>query len=339
MKKTPVFLFLQLVLTSGPVTIAKTPDSTTANFIFAVQSLLFNDQFKEADSLCNVFIHDDSADPVGYLFKTATLLADMSDREEPVYASELRMFVDSVFTLCDKGLENENGSDAAYAYLWRGHAHVYRSLYESRFGSFTSAIKHGFKARDDYQKGLRLDSTLHDFYFGLGNYHYWKSVKAGLLRTLGIVSNETKKGIGELRLAADSGIFFGEAARNSQVWIWLDKKEYDSVIILAGRMLEKYPDSRTLRWPLAEAYFKNNQPGKSAELFTYLYAYFKDNKGNYFNLIECDYQLYQCYKTLNWKEKADEVLSRVNEYRGDIPRATQRQQLAKLNYLRRELGR
>ncbi len=339
MKKAPVFLFLFLPLFAGSSVFSKSPDSASSSFVFTVQVQLFNDQFDSALALCDSFIQSHSASPIGYLFKAGTLLGEMSDREEALYSQEFRKLFDTVITLCDKGLKTSTGADAAYFCLWRGHAHVYRSLYESRFGSFTSAIKHGFKAHDDYQSGLKHDSTLYDFYFGLGNYHYWKSVKAGILRKIGIISNEINKGIDEVQLAADSGIYFQEAARNSKIWIWLDQKEYDSAIVLAENMLKKYPDSRTLRWPLAKAYFEKNQFEKAAEMFSFLREHFDQTSGNSFNLIECDYNLYQCLKKLGRNEEADALLDIVNIYRSAIPRATLRRQSAKLNYLKRELAR
>ncbi len=339
MKIAPVFLFLALSLAGGLTALSKTPESTISNFISAVQKELFNDDFDTADSLCDSFIKSHPASPVGYLFKAGTLLGVMSDQEEALYSTELRKLIDSVVLLCDKGLANSSGTDAAYLYLWRGHAHVYRSLFESRFGSFTSAIKNGFRAHDDYRVGLNHDSTLYDLYFGLGNYHYWKSVKAGLLRSIGIVSNDIEKGITELFLVIDSGEFFSEASLNSLIWIYLNEEKYGSAIVVAEDALLKYPESRTLRWPMALACFKNEWFEESAELHSYLREYFNQNRGNYFNLIECDYYLYQCYQKLEQIEKADSVLIRVNEYRRQVPKATQRRQLSKLNFLRRELGR
>ncbi len=330
-----LFFFLSPLLT----VFSKTPDSAASDFIFTVQEQLFNDRFDSARTLCDSFIKIHSTSPVGYLFKAGTLLGDMSDREEAPFSLELRNLVDTVIALCDKGLKTGTGADAAYYYLWRGHAHVYRSLFESRFGSVTSAIKNGFRAHDDYRSGLKQDSPLYDLYFGMGNYHYWKSVKAGILRTIGIVSNDIEKGTEEIHLAIDSGRYFGEAARNSLIWIYLNEKKYDSVIALAELALIKCPESRTLRWPLAEAYFEKEDFEKSAELYKYLSDYFNQNQGNYFNLIECNYKLYLCLKKLKWDDRAEELLESVSNYRSQVPRSTQRRQLAKLNFLRRELAR
>lgn len=339
MNRPPVFLLIFILLVAVFSGNSKVPESAQSNFIITAQNLLLNDQFSQAGLLCDSFISGHPNAEIGYLFKAGALLGEMSEKEEAVYSAELKKLVDTVIALCDKQLEHEKKTDAAFSYLWRGNAHVYRSLFESHFGSFTSAIKNGFKARDDYENGLIHDSSLYDLYFGLGNYHFWKSVKAGLLRTLGLVSNETDKGLNEIKLAADSGKFFQEAARNSQLWIWLEQKEYERVLIQGKKILDKFPESRNLRWPVAQAYFKSGDFNGAVGVYSFLRDYFDKSRGNYFNLIECDYYLHECYKNLGWKEKADEILNRVNDYRSNVPRGVQRKQLAKLNYLRRELGR
>jgi tetratricopeptide (TPR) repeat protein len=339
-KKAPVFFCIYLVLTFADPLSSHTPDSATTAFIDSVQEFLFNDKYEKAELLCVDFILNNRQSPVGYLFQAGSLLGEMSDREEKIYSEKLRAQIDTALHLCDSLLKQAKSvDDSAFLYLWRGHAHAYRSLFESRFGSFTSAIKHGLDAKGDYKRGLKQDSTLYDLHFGLGNYHYWKSVKAGILRSIGIVSNDIDKGIAELKLAADSAKYFSEAAANSLIWVWLDQKKYDSAIVIAEKMLAKYSESRTLRWPLAMSYFENKQYKNALEIFTYLYNYYSLDSDYYYNTIECDYFIYYCYKNLRMDEKAEKVLIRVNTYRSDIPKSIQRRQLSKLNHLRRELNR
>ena len=91
--------------------------------------------------------------------------------------------------------------------LYLGHQAAYRSLYEARFGSRFSALTYGLKAKGFYRDGLAADSALYDLYLGLGSYHYWKSAKAGILRTAGIFNDDKEKGISEIRKAIDSSLF------------------------------------------------------------------------------------------------------------------------------------
>ena len=314
-------------------------ENQTAIFVHSVQQLLFNDRYYEANKICDHFIEQSKSEPAGYLFKAASLLGEMGDAEESLYAEEFRDLVDTVFELCEKQLETADNQQAAVLYLWQGHAHVYKSLWESKFGSITSAIMHGFAARGSYHNGLKHDSTLHDLYFGLGNYHYWKTSKAGFLRTIGIVSNDTEKGLTELKVAMDSARLFSEAAGNSMIWIWLDTKKYDSAISIAHQMLANYPESRTIRWPLAEAYFKNQDYENALTFYSELTEHYSYKPGNFYNLIECNYYLYQCCSKLGYDEWADEILEQVSQFRSEIPSRVKKQQRSKLNYFRRELNR
>jgi hypothetical protein len=314
-------------------------ENQTSIFAQSVQQLLFNDNYGQANEICDGFIEQNETEPAGYLFKAATLLGEMGDAEEELYSKRFRNLVDTVFELCDKQLQSADSQKAAVLYLWQGHAHVYSSLWESQFGSVASAIKHGFAAKGSYHRGLEQDSSLYDLYFGLGNYHYWKTSKAGFLKTIGIVSDDIDKGIAELKLAKDSARLFSEAAGNSMIWIWLDRNNYDSAISVAHQMLANYPQSRTIRWPLAAAYFGNSDYENALTFYTELTEYYLEQPGNFFNLIECNYYLYLCFMKLGSEEQAEEILEQVSLFRSEIPSRVKKQQRSKLNFLRRELNR
>ena len=332
MNFTSVFLFSAVVwqllavnvLVPVPLPVIKqdllsSPENQTAIFVQSVQQLLFNDSYQDANKICDLFIRQSQSEPAGYLFKAATLLGEMGDAEENLYLEEFRRLVDTVFELCETELNSADSQQAAVLYLWQGHAHVYKSLWESKFGSIVSAIRHGFEAKGSYHNGLKYDSTLYDLYFGLGNYHYWKTSKAGFLKTIGIVSDDIDKGLAELKLARESASLFSEAAANAMIWIWLDRQEYDSAISLAQQMLINYPDSRTIRWPLAAASLKNNDYETALTFYAELTEHYFAKPGNFYNLIECCYYLYQCYEKLGRDEEKEEILKKVSQFRSEIP--------------------
>jgi len=337
-------LLAVIVLVPTPLPVIKqdllsSPENQTAIFVQSVQQLLFNDSYQDANKICDLFIRQSQSEPAGYLFKAATLLGEMGDAEENLYFEEFRRLVDTVFELCETELNSADSQQAAVLYLWQGHAHVYKSLWESKFGSIVSAIRHGFEAKGSYHNGLKYDSTLYDLYFGLGNYHYWKTSKAGFLKTIGIVSDDIDKGMTELKLARDSASLFSEAAANAMIWIWLDRQQYDSAISLAQQMLANYPDSRTIRWPLAAASFKNNDYETALTFYAELTEHYFAEPGNFYNLIECCYYLYQCCQKLGRDEEKEEILKKVSQFRSEIPSKTKKRQRSKLSYLRRELNR
>jgi hypothetical protein len=224
-------------------------------------------------------------------------------------------------------------------YLWRGHARSYRALWESKFGSSLRALKLGLSTINEYEAGLKRDSTVIDLYAGIGSYHYWKSAKAGMLSWFGIFRSEKDKGIAELRRAADESLLHRDLARSALIWVWLDRKEYDSAITLASDFLDRYPEGKTFLWPIAQAQFRQASYAQAAETFLELRSRLESSPGNYHNLIECDYYLAQCYSWLSDDHSRNLVAARFQKYRAAIPPVTLKRQSAKISYLSRLMAR
>lgn len=298
-----------------------------------IQSSVFNDNFIEASSRADSLIALYPDDPIGYLFKSAVYLAEMTDAEENLYPVEFHKLIDTVIVLTDSKKADSNFF--AWMSLWKGHAHAYRSLWESRFGSFSSALKHGFKAKSCYEEGLEHDSTLYDLYGGIGMYHYWKSAKTGMLRWLGIFKNEKQKGIDELYLTIDSSLLSRYSARNALVWIYFDKKEYDSVIAICNELLKQFPDGKIFLWPLAEAFNKNKDYKSAINIYNSVREKLIVNPGNYYNLIECDFKLLRSLEKLNNKKEAHEFAVKFLDYYEKIPKDISWRQRNKVSYLKR----
>ena len=298
-----------------------------------IQELIYNDKFKEADSLNKDFISNNQNDPAGYLFQMGLLMAVMTDGEENNHEKEFNSYSDSATTIIDSLLLRLSGKDRAWYHLLKGHMYVYKSLWESRFGSKLSSVKLGYKAKGEYEKGLKSGSSCYDLYFGLGAFHYWKSAKAGLLRTLGFFSNDKKKGIKELKLAIDSSVISRQSARNAMIWIWIDRKDYDSAIATATEMLKKFPDGKIFLWPLAEAYYRKTEYLKGVEVLQLLREKLVISPGNYYNLIECDYKICENFRLLKQKQNEKKSAEKINMYLNLIPKDISKSQNSKIRKL------
>lgn len=300
-----------------------------------IQQALFNDRFEEALTLCSLVIQNNPDHPAGYSFMAATQMARMTDNEENIYGEQFEKLIDTTITISQMILENQSPSQKAWTYLWMGNAHAYQALYDSRFGSFYGAIKSGMRAKDSFQAGRDIDSTNQDLLVGLGSYHYWKSAKAGILRWIGIFKNQKQQGINELRIAFDSATLFSEAARRAMVWIWLNEKEYDSVIVSTKELSECYPEGKAVLWPMAEALVELERYPEAIDVYKTLRSRLAQNPGNFFNLIECDYLLCETFKKLSQDNKAIGVAGNLNEYAALIPEDIRKRQKKRLKYLRR----
>ncbi|RKX26032.1 MAG: hypothetical protein DRP45_04530 [Candidatus Zixiibacteriota bacterium] len=334
----PVFFFailLIVMLPVGSVGADQYMDSAKIEFINDTQALLFNDRFEEADSAYSQFISMYSQDPIGYLYRAAGLFSRMSDLEEELHSEQFHTLLDNAEMLSGSVLDTCAPSTAAWMYLIRGHAKAYRSLWESRFGSTIKALKLGLSVDNEYETGLEQDSNLYDLYAGLGSFHYWKSAKAGMLSWVGIIKNEKDKGIAELNLAADSSLVHRGAARTALIWIYFDRKEYDSTIAIASEFAAIYPGGKVFLWPLAQAQYLTADYGSALDTYSKIRRKLAVSPGNYYNLVECDFHVCQCLNWLGEHGQASKSASLVNEYRELIPQVTFKRQRSKLNYLQR----
>jgi len=310
-------------------------DSAKAAIRATINDLGLNDQFMAADSLCRVYIRAHPTDPGGYLMLAGTLLAEMIDQEENLYPIPFSALLDTVDLLCTRVLDTASANTRAWMYLLKGHARSYRSLWESRFGSLSTAVKLSFDGRSEYDRALECDRTLYDIYAGLGSFHYWKSAKVGgLLRWLGIFNDERREGIAELYLAAESSLVSRESARISLIWVWLDAEKYDSAIAIAMTLIPLYPEGKSFLWPLAQAYYFKRDFANSAIYYAMLREKILPRPGNYFNLVEIDYYLTRCRIRIDDTVGAREAAERFTSYERDIPAKTLERQRKKIDYLR-----
>jgi tetratricopeptide (TPR) repeat protein len=299
------------------------------------QRAVLNGRWGEAYSLYQGLCITDSADPAGCLFRAAVLQAEMIDKEEDLHGSRLSLLCDSTKSLAEKRLKDCSRQDSALCYLYIGHQYANRSIYEARFGSRISMLRFGLKAKGQYQTGLRIDSTLYDLYLGLGVYHYWKSVKSGILKLAGVFKEERERGIAEIELAADSSLFSREASLSALIWIMIDRHDYDSAISLSRSMLERYPDGNSLLWPLAESYYRSERYAKAAEIYEILLKRLKKEPGNYYNIIESSHGLCLSYEKMGDNHKTGELISYLDSIYSEIPKRIKRKQRDKLGYLMR----
>ena len=310
-------------------------DSAQVTSLIAAQELLFNDQFAAADSFLNEYSHRYPTDPAGLVFRASGLLAQMIDREEPFCQAQFDSLLDHARELAEEAVVDPVPRRAAWMHLFLGHEAAYQSLFQSRFGSFTSAISNGYGAKGEYEKALAADSTLLDIYAGLGSFHYWKSAKAGFLRWFGIFKNDKDRGITELKRAADSSLLSREAARNSLIWVYFDSDQPDSAEILVREAMARYPNSRSVLWPLAQSLYDRKKFADAIGIYEEIRTRISNDPGNYFNFVECDYYIALCNDKLDQETEAKEAALKLGDYYDAIPKDTRKRQQGKLGYLKR----
>lgn len=310
-------------------------DSARTNLLISAQTAILNDQFDISDSLANSIVALNPSDPAGHVTRAASMLARMSDAEENLFGDRFRKLLDTITMLCETELTSADPPRRAWLYLFIGHAQAYRSLFESKFGSSYSAVRMGLRTRSSYAAGLAQDSSLTDLYFGLGSYHYWKSVKAGLFRWIGLFHNDIQLGIDELRLAADSSCLSRGISRAALAWVWLDRERYDSVAAVVRPLTADFPSGKSFLWPFAKALFESKNFTGAMAVYHQLRERIEANPGNHQNIIECDYYIARSHEALSERALAAAGAARILEYEKYVPERVRERQSDKIHYLKR----
>ena len=205
-----------------------------------------------------------------------------------------------------------------------GHCHSLGALWASKYGSFISALRLGLKARNCYSAGLKLDSGFMDLHTGLGTYRYWKSVKAGVLKWIGIFKNEKDTGIAQIRLAANRSLFSQDAAKSALVWILINERDYAEAADLARELCRTYPHGKTFLWPLAECYTKMKLYALAIDTYLDLRARLLVDPGNHINLIRVDFEISRLAKKIDDQATIKLIAAGYDEYYRETPLSTQR---------------
>lgn len=185
-------------------------------------------------------------EPLGHLFRAATLQSRMMDYED--YAEEKEFFksLKTCRQLAERKLQRNAGD--ALAHFLLGSAYGYEAFYVGKKKRYLEAAHMGWNSIKHLETAIRLDSTMYDAYLGIGTYKYYRS-KLKLL----IFSDERETGIAMIRKACAFGKYSRFAAINGLTWVLLDENKPEEAFALSDSVLQHHPRSRFFMWGAAES--------------------------------------------------------------------------------------
>jgi len=160
--------------------------------------------------------------PVGYFFIAGAYRTIMYDYRSLTYQQEFEEYVQKAIDI-GKNL-TESGDATSEDYFYYAGALGYLGIFKSDLGSWWSAFRLGLRAKGVMEKALEMDSTNYDAYFGLGTYHYWRSVKTKIFWWLPFISDDRAKGISEIKLAIEKGKYSGREGKYSLLVVTGDRQ-------------------------------------------------------------------------------------------------------------------
>jgi tetratricopeptide (TPR) repeat protein len=247
-----IFLILTSLLLWGQAWGEVSMDSKEVEqLIFQGLDYLHQDEvFKAVDEfkkLIDLFPND----PIGYFYVSASLQTMMDDYRNYSYSDEFNKHMDLAI---EKGEKiKKKGNLTAYDCLYLGGAIGYRGINEALTGDWYHGFIDGLRAKGYLEKALKLNPEFYDVYYGLGTYHFWKSLKTKIFWWLPFAKDNRQVGIDMIKLAIEKGKYATEDAKLALVRIYVENKEYENAFAMANELMKSQPAKPFLLWFLGRA--------------------------------------------------------------------------------------
>lgn len=290
----PAIVVLALLVVIPAALASEFPETADIEALRSIIDAGFRGDYSTGESTA-VSLQDRYPDhPIGYVMQASMLQSEMLDDEH--FDNEEDFYTLIKLTEKKGKASLEDDPDDAWALYCLGLAHGSHAVYDSRAGSWWSALRHGIKSKGRFGDCIEADSSFYDAYVGLGSYHYWRTVKTKVVNWIPFIQDDREQGLQELHIAVEKGLFTADFARNALIWVWIDMKKYEEAESLSVEMQSKYPEGRKFLWSMAYARLKQDKFLGAEAVFTELIARIsKDANNNNFNIAECRYQLAKIY--------------------------------------------
>lgn len=304
-------LVLSLLIFSGNVWGELSMDSPEVDsIIFKGMDLVNADKTLEAVEEFKKLIELFPEAPIGYFYVSATLQYMMDDYRNYSYMDDFNEYMNLAIKTGEG--RKKKGNLTAYDCLYLGGAIGYRGINKGLTGNWFGAFVDGLKAKGYLEKALKLDPELYDVYYGLGTYHFWKSLKAKIFWWLPFVKDNRQMGIDMIKLAIEKGKYAKEDAKLGLVRIWVENKEYENAFAMIGELRKTHPDRPFLLWLLGQAQLKTQMYDGAINTYQSLLEALTNSP--YYHPageVECRYHLALAYYKSRDFEKSSDVIDSV----------------------------
>lgn len=200
---------------------------------------LYRDDFQQATKEARTIIRTYPDRPAGYFFYAVVLDSWMA-----FYQSDSKE--DEFYHYCDLAIEKgealaEANSEALWPRFFVGGAHGYKGTYESRYGRWITAFRHGWKGVSVLLELRKEYPRFKDVYFGIATYDYWRSAMTRVMVWMPGVEDKRESAINMLQVAKAEGTYTRMFAADHLLDILANEQRYEEMLELAGELLKQYP--------------------------------------------------------------------------------------------------
>ena len=255
--RTLILIFTLSMLFTGALASAQPAiDSPQVDsIIMRGMELVYTDRNSEGVEEFKKLIDLFPDNPIGYFYVSASLQTVMDDYRNYSNTDDLSRYLDLAI---EKGEQiKEGGNLTAYDWFYYGGAVGFRGIHKALTGNWMGGFVDGLKGKSYLENALELDPEMYDVYYGLGSYHFWKSLKSRVFWWLPFVSDKRQMGVDMIMVAIEKGKYSRKDAKLALVRIWVENKEYDKAFAMVNELRKIYPNKPFLLWLLARAQLEN----------------------------------------------------------------------------------
>lgn len=211
--------------------------------------------------------------------------------------------------------------DDPWALFYLGGGYGFMGLTSIRYGNWLKAFFDGMTGYKYMMKALDLKPDLYDVYYGLGQFHYWRSKKAAVIRAF-TSQDEMKQGIDELMLAAKKGYFTVHETKNALISIYIEENDIPKTMALLADTMAVFPDYLFSFWALAQSHIKLGNHREALKALDHVERKLTGSKwSGGVAYVRCYALKAQCWGHLKEVEKAKEYIAKARaidsrKYRG-----------------------
>ena len=297
MKRLLFCLFLVLFLSNG-WTAAQTPDADS--FDAAIQRGIRATILQNYELAATIFDSIKTAipdDPRPYFYHAAALQSRMLDLEDYGDEHQFLQLIEKTIVRAEKQISH-SPADAA-GFFFKGAALSYRGFYFAQRKDYFKGIQDALLGVKYLERTIQTDSTYYDAYLAIGFYKYWRSRLTQFIDWLPFVPDQTDESLRLIDKTVRCGRYGRDVAKNGLIWLEIDRGHFNRAIELCTEMLEKYPDSRYFRWPLAESCYRAGLYERAISEYQHLAQSYRSEAGNnHYNEVVCGVKITRAYLQL-----------------------------------------
>ncbi|MEW6734309.1 MAG: hypothetical protein AB1489_23490, partial [Acidobacteriota bacterium] len=260
------------------------------------------------------------------LYSGESFYAETKEKVDPKLDEEFRRLTKLALERAEAAVK-KNAADQEALY-YQGAIHGLLASYEATVArSFISALRNGSRSVDLHRKVVELNPGYIDAYLTIGTYDYIVGslpffIK--ILATIGGIRGSRERGLEELRLVTERGIYANDDARVVLIALYAREKRYPEMLKLLETLSQKYPRNYVFKVERAATLVRLNRAEES-------YSIFEELLRDKTIAKVADFVHYQYGETLFGQGRHQDAL---NHFRAVIGLTDANEQLVTLAYLK-----